>query len=52
MCDVSGSIGKNNIGVTSYEASAGRNISGGFALLLPLSTQLQKIHLHVHKLWL
>jgi hypothetical protein len=35
MYDISGSIGKNNNGSTSYEAFAGRNISGGFALLLP-----------------
>jgi len=54
MCDISGSIYTNDIGtrITNYETSAGRNTSGGFALLSPTSTQLQKIKRKVHTLWL
>jgi hypothetical protein len=54
MCVISGSICKNDVGITNYETSAGRNTSGGFVLLLPTSTQLQKIHRNVHTrtLWL
>ena len=52
MCVISGSICTNDIGITNYEASAKRNTSGSFALLLLISTQLQKIHRNVLTLWL
>ena len=52
MCVISGSIFTNDVGITNYEVSAGRNTCGGFALLLHISKQLQKINRNVHTLWL